>query len=143
MDFPVKLRERTVGYCTLTEDGLYWQLDCSCQVLSDQIERLYCEDKRLGILEREGERLSCHRRLSKASTPQLPPKSGFFTLEPYTPWQGTLAGCPVAGFRSGEMLLFPYDPKLPCPCEPLICFFSIRDGFWQLPMEGTWEITEY
>ncbi len=142
MEFPVLSHGRAVGVCTLTEQGLYWQVDCRCQVLSDRIERLWCGDKRLGVLEREGENLTCHRRVSKASFPQLPPQGGYFTLEREELWRGKVAGCPVEALRRGDTLLFPYDREKPCPCEPLICFFTVRDGFWELPLYGTWEAEE-
>lgn len=142
MEFPIISRGRTVGSCSLTEQGLYWQLDCSCEVLSDRVERLYCEGRRLGVLEREDELLTCRRRLSKASAPELPPKSGYFTLEREERWRGRVADCFVEGLRQGDTLLFPYDPQQPCPCEPLICFFEIKDGFWRLPMDGNWEVQE-
>lgn len=142
MEFPVLSHGRAVGSCTVQEQGLYWQVDCSCRVLSDRIERLYCESRRIGVLELEDGRLTCRRRLSKSSMPELPPKSGCFSLQPFTHWQGEVAGCHVSAFRCGDILLFPYDPDKPCPCEPLICFFTIRDGFWQLPMAGTWQVRE-
>lgn len=144
MDYPVIFEGRAVGNCTITEQGLYWSIDCSCQVLSDRIERLYCGQTRLGVLEREGNRLTCHRRLSKASVPDLPPQSGVLTLAPtsfYTPWQGKLLDYELSCFREGDTLLFPYDPLEPCPCEPLICFFEIRDGFWRLKLQPEWEVS--
>ena len=136
MEYPVVHQGETVGNCIITEQGLYWYVDCTCRVLSDRIERLYCGTKRLGVLEREGENLTCRRRLSKASTPELPPKSGILTLtpeEPRTVWQGTLLGQELTGFQEGDHLLFPYDETKPCPCEPLICFFEVKDGFWRIP----------
>ena len=139
--YPVMYEGGEVGNCSLEEQGLYWLLECRCQVLSDRIERFYSGTKRLGVLEREGDCLYCRRRLSKSSTPELPPKSGVFTLTPvktYDPWSGYLLGMELSGFQDGDMLLFPYDSSKPCPCEPLICFFEIRDGFWRLPKNEEW-----
>jgi len=141
MEYPIIHQGQTVGCCTLSEQGLYWMLDCTCQILSDRVERLYCGTRRLGVLEREGDRLCCKRRLSKASTPELPPAGGFLTLEPTEarePWSGTLLGQRVSCYREGNTLLFPYTAEEPCPCEPLICFFEVRDGFWRLPMQDEW-----
>ena len=137
MDYPVIHQGRTVGTCSVRENGLYWELECTCELLSDKVERLYSGENRLGVLEREGERLACRRRLSKASVPQLPPPSGSFSLKPVParqPWQGTVMGQELSAIREGDTLLFPYDETKPCPCEPLICFFQIADGFWKLTM---------
>lgn len=136
MEYPVIWKGEQIGHVQLIEQGLYWQLVCTCQPLSDRVERLYAGQRRLGVLEREGERLVCRRRLSRASTPELPPPGGVFTLEPTAelrPWQGLLAGISLTGFQDAEKLLFPYAPDRPCPCEPLICFFKVQNGFWTLP----------
>ena len=136
MEFPVMLDGETVGSCLLEEQGLYWRLDCSCQVVSDRVERLYCGMTRLGVLVLERNRLVLRRRLSRAAFPQLPPKSSCFFLKPQeepVPWQGVVLGWELSGFRLGNELLFPYAPDQPCPCEPLFCLFEIRDGFWRLP----------
>jgi len=141
LEYPVVHEGREVGCCTLSEQGLYWVLECSCEVLSDRIERLYSGTKRLGVLEREGDRLFCRRRISKSSTPELPPGTGVFTLvpvEPNQPWHGYILGMELSGYREGDVLLFPYREDQPCPCEPLICFFEVRDGFWRLPMKEEW-----
>ena len=138
MEIPVVLDGKPVGSCILTEQGLYWQINCSCERLSDRVERLYCGQTRLGVLIREGDRLTLRRRLSKASTPQLPPKSGVLTLRPVeepAPWSGEVLGYPLEGIRSGDTLLIPYEDTKPCHCEPLFCFFEIRDGFWRLPLK--------
>ena len=142
MEYPIVYREEIVGNCVLTDQGLYWELTCSCRILSDRVERLYSGETRLGVLERDGDRLRCRRRVSKASTPELPPRSGVFTLTPVRepePWQGELLGYELSGFREGNTLLFPYAADRPCPCEPLICFFEIADGFWRLPLQPQWE----
>ena len=141
MEYPVIHNGQEIGCCQLTEQGLYWNLECSCAVVSDRVERIYCGTRRMGVLEREGERLHCRRRLSRASTPELPPSSGVFTLVPvesYSPWSGRILGKEISGFRDGNTLLFPYDPDQPCPCEPLICFFEIKDNFWRLPIHEEW-----
>lgn len=142
MDYPVVYQEETVGNCTLTDQGLYWMLTCSCRLFSDRVERLYCGEKRLGVLERQGDRLCCKRRISKSSSPELPPAAGVFTLTPVRepePWHGTLLGYALSGFRKGDTLLFPYAADRPCPCEPLICFFEIDGGFWKLPLQQQWK----
>jgi len=136
MEYPVVHQGETVGSCVMEDVGLYWQVACSCRLFSDRVERLYCGDTRLGVLEKEGERLLLRRRLSKSAYPMLPPRSGFFALEPAAeaePWQGYVMGYALKGFRKENRLLFPYDPNGPCPCEPLFCFFEICDGFWRLP----------
>lgn len=139
MEFPVTMEDRVVGSCALTDQGLYWQIDCICDVVSDRVERLYCGTVKLGVLLLEGEKFVLRRRVSKASVPQLPPKSGVLTLAPVEelqPWQGQVLGCELSGFRLGNMLLFPYEGQKPCPCEPLFCFMEIRGGFWRLPLDG-------
>jgi len=141
MEYPVIHNGKEIGSCQLSEQGLYWSLECDCLLFSDNVERIYSGTRRIGVLEREGNRLRCRRRLSKASTPELPPVSGMFTLapvEPYRPWQGSILGKELSGFRDGDMLLFPYHPDEPCPCEALICFFEVRDNFWRLPVNEEW-----
>lgn len=137
MEFPVVLDGKQVGRCELWEEGLYWKLVCVTPVFSDRVERLYCGTVRLGVLEKEGDQLTLRRRLSKSAYPMLPPRSGVLTLGPVEQpevWEGYVLDQYLRGFRRGDTILFPYDPNGPCPCEPLICFFSIQDGFWQLPI---------
>jgi len=139
MEFPVTLDGRAVGSCIVEEQGLYWYLDCSCEVVSDRVERLYCGTVRLGVLLLEEDRFVLRRRLSKSTFPQLPPKSGVFSLKPQeepVPWEGTVFGWPLSGFRLGDTLLISYEAESPCPCESLFCFFEIKDGFWRLPLTG-------
>ena len=137
MEFPIVLDGKPVGCCTVEEQGLYWYLQAECQVLSDRVERLYCGQTRLGVLEREGDRLCLRRRLSRKAVPELPPRNGVLTLKPVQQpelWEGEVLGHKLKGLCVGKELLFPYDPNGPCPCEPLFCFFEIRDGFWRLPL---------
>lgn len=141
MDYPVMHEERLVGSCRIERQGLYWLVDCTCEILSDRVERLYCGQRRLGVLEREEDRLVCRRRISVSSAPELPPKTGVLTLSPVQEkerWEGKVLGKMLSGFREGNMLLFPYDAEQPCPCEPLLCFFEIRGGFWRLPIRDEW-----
>lgn len=138
MDYPVILENEPVGECRLEEQGLYWALDCRCRLISNLVERLYCGTTRLGVLEKENGRLTLRRRLSRAAYPMLPPKSGVLTLRPVEepePWEGWVLDQYLRGVRRGDLLLFPYDSNAPCPCEPLLCFFTIRGGFWQLPLD--------
>ncbi len=142
LEYPIVHQGKQVGSGRLQDDGLYWIVYGDCGLLSDRVERLYAGEARLGVLEREGDRLTCKRRLSKSSTPELPPKAGVFTLEPkkpLTPWKGRILDWELEGFREGDTLLFPYGADQPCPCEGLICFFSVRDGYWQLPLQPGWE----
>ena len=137
MDIPIILEGKTVGNCVLEERGLYWYLEAACMLLTDRVERLYCGACRLGVLEREGNILTLRRRLSKSAYPELPPVSGVLSLRPVEevePWTGTIFGYELTGFRVGQTLLFPYEAEKPCPCEPLFCFFEIKDGFWKLPL---------
>ena len=136
MEFPVVLENQTVGNCSLEDQGLYWSLQCSCAVQSELVERLYCGTKRLGVLEREGDRLVLRRRVSKSSAPELPPVSGVFSLRPMEvpqPWEGEILGHAINGFLVGGDVLVPYEADQPCPCPALFCFFEIRDGFWRIP----------
>lgn len=132
MEFPIVHLGQTVGRCTLKDEGLYWQMHCECQILSDRVERLYLGQQRMGVLERNGNRLTCSKRISKASVPELS-KAGAFSLSPYDVWNGRLLDVPVRCLKQNDKLLFPYREEEPCPCEQLICFFEIKDGFWQLP----------
>lgn len=137
MEFPVVLDGTQVGRCELYEEGLYWRVKCETEILSDRVERLYCGTARLGVLEKENNALVLRRRLSRAAYPMLPPKSGVLTLRPVeqpVAWEGYVLDQYLRGFRREDTIVFPYDPNGPCPCEPLICFFSIKDGFWQLPI---------
>ena len=139
MEYPVIANETVVGNCTLEEDGLYWRITCRCRPRSDRVERLYCGPVKLGVLLLEENLLILKKRVSKASMPILPPESGVFSLDPMdaaVPWEGELAGVRCSGFRTGDTLLFPYDSRKPCPCEPLFCFFEIRDGFWRLRLDS-------
>lgn len=135
MEFPVVHLGQTIGRCRVTDQGLYWSIDCECEILSDGVERLYCGDQRLGVLERSGSVLTCRRRVSKSSMPLL---SQAFSLAPQENRTGFLLGKPVECQMEGEMLLFPYAADEPCPCEQLICFFEIKDGFWRLPVNEQW-----
>ena len=135
MEFPIIHLGQTIGRCTLKDEGLYWQMHCECQVMSDRVERLYFGQQRMGVLERKGDRLVCHRRISKTSMPEL---TGVFSLSPYDVWQGRLLDAPIQCLKQGDVLLFPYREEEPCPCEPLICFFEIKDGFWRLPLRSQW-----
>ena len=135
MEFDVKNHGKTVGTCQLQEKGLYWHLTCRCQVLSNMVERLYAGEKSLGVLDKQDDCLFLSRSLSKTSTPELPPKLGYLTLHPTAEtWQGQVAGYDLCGQLRGEEVLISYDENAPCPCEPLICFFTIEDGFWHLPL---------
>lgn len=148
MEFPILMHDRNVGTCTLEDLGLYWQLRCDCDLLSDRVERLYAEERRLGVMEKEGERLTLRRRISKSSCPELPPKSGVLTLHPVklpepkpemeelAPWEGEVQGYPLKGWLKDDCVLFPYEENEPCPCEPLICFFEVKDGYWRLPLSA-------
>ena len=136
MEFPVIAQGKTVGNCFLEDQGLYWQISCVCWLQSDRVERLYCCSDRVGVLMPQGRELVLNRRVSKASMPSIPPINGIFSLEPVIlpqSWEGKLAGISCCGFQLGDELLFPYGAAAPCPCEPLFCFFEIRDGFWRLP----------
>lgn len=138
MEFPVISGEQIVGNCTVTEDGLYWIITCACRCRSGEIVRLYCGSRNLGVLVPERGQMMMHRRLSKASTPEVPPVNGVFSLEPMelpVPWEGELEGIHCQGFLLGQTLLFPYEKEKPCPCEPMFCFFEIRDGFWRIAAE--------
>ena len=132
-----------IGRCVLRDLGLYWELLCRCQAVSDQVERLYCGEEKLGVLQPSGGELALKRRISKASCPALPPEDGQFSLSPapaWTPWTGRILGydAPQGLSRrdgTGETLQFPYDPDGPCPCPPLFCLFSVEDGFWRLRLD--------
>ena len=137
MEYPVMVKGKPVGNCFVEEQGLYWKLDCRCKLFSDTVERLYCETVRLGVLLRDGDELVLQKRLSKSGFPQFPPTGGIFTVEPVEQleiWQGELWGHSLSGIRVGNRLLVPYEETKPCPCEALFCFFEIKDGFWQLPL---------
>ena len=137
MEYPVIEKRKNVGICHVEEQGLYWKLDCRCSLFSDRVERLYSGTVRLGVLLRDGDQLVLQKRLSKSSFPQLLPTSGVFTVEPVEQpdlWHGELWGHSLSGIRVGDRLLFPYEETKPCPCEALFCFFEIKDGFWQLPL---------
>ena len=145
MKFPVYFDGCEVGSCSVLDQGLYWMIDCACSFRSDHVERLYCGSNRLAVLEQSGDQLVCRRRLSKRSNPEIPPGNGYFSLrpvKPYEPWDGELLGKKYRGFRTEDTLLFPYHADQPCPCEPLICFFSVKDGFWQLPLREEWTKNE-
>lgn len=140
MEYPVIVKEETIGSCRLEQQGLYWELDCTCTYHSGQVERLYCGTRKIGVLEPRGDQLRLQRKLAQSAWPELPPQSGVFSLEPLArpePWKGDVLGFPLEGIRVGNHLLFPYDPQKPCPCEPLFCFFSVEDGFWKLPLPPT------
>ena len=138
MEYPVIHHGETIGVCSLEQRGLYWHLSCHCSGETQKIERLYSGSRSVGVLEPIAGQLVLTRRLPRSSWPELPPEQGSFSLEPEgraVPWEGEIAGCPLKGERVGTMLRFPYDPHRPCPCEPLFCFFEIRDGFWLLPIK--------
>ena len=140
LQFPVLDGGKTVGQCTLLEDGLYWQIRCRCEEMMGVV-RLYAGSRCVGVPEPAEGGLVLQRRVSRSGWPELPPKSGCFTLSPMEPWQGKAAGLSMpAGFcqKDGEMttVRFPFSPDLPCPAMPLLCFFTLRDGFWQLKLDA-------
>ena len=141
MEFPIVHVGQTIGSCTVTDDGLYWLVECRCQIVSNEVERLYFGGCRIGVLERRGQDFICRRRISKASLPEFS-TTGMFSLSPYEIWEGRVLDRPVQGFRDGEDLLFPYRSEEPCPVEELICFFTVRDGFWRLPLQSQWIASE-
>ena len=150
MELSIMNDQEKVGTCMLKDEGLYWYLQCDCRVLSDRIERLYATERNLGVLEKEGNCLTLRRRISKSSCPELPPKSGVLTLHPVKPqlpqqetqeetpqlWEGEVHGYSLKGYLKDDCILFPYDENEPCPCEPLFCFFEVKDGYWQLPLSA-------
>lgn len=143
--YPIEKHGKTVGNCEVTEQGLYWIVTGTCKILSDRVERIYCCGEKIAVLEKDGDSLRCSRMLSKSAYPCLPPADGVFTLEPQKemhPWNGFVLGKRLEGYCDGDTLLFPYDPQVPCPCEALICFFEIRDGFWRLKARPQWLIEE-
>lgn len=140
MKWNVVSENRTVGWCELQEDGLYWKLHCSCQAVSDHIQRLYWNGRCLGVLERQGELLVLQRRFSKASAPDLPPENRLPTLEPEERWRGNVMDCQVPDCvrtwkNYGSLLSFPFSDTSPCPCPPLVCFLTVRDGFWLMKLD--------
>ncbi len=137
MEYPVIHMGQTVGHCTVTDQGLYWLVECCCEILSDRVERLYCGADRLAVLEQDGNTLTCRRMVSKKSVPALE-QINQFSLSPYDVWNGRLLEQPIQCMRQEDVLLFPYRPEEPCPCEPLICFFEIKDGFWRLRLQPEW-----
>jgi len=151
MEIPVMFHERNIGVCTLEDDGLYWKLRCKCEVVSSQVERLYVQKKKIGVLENRDDALYMIKRISKSSSPELPPEKGYFTLHPQEDkvekevqqefeeskeplWEGEVLGHHLKGRLDGDHVLFPYEESQPCPCEPLLCFFEVKDGFWRLPI---------
>ena len=152
MELPVMLNEKNIGTCILEDVGLYWRIQCKCELVSDKVERIYVGEKKMGVLEKVGDYLTMKRMVSKASYPELPPEIGYLTLYPQKKelpmnavqevdvgeqdlWEGEILGYQLKGRKEGEYILFPYDEALPCPCEPLMCFFEIRDGYWTIPIE--------
>jgi len=146
MELPVMMHGKNVGCCVLQESGLYWELQCRCDLVSDLVERIYVGEKKLGVLEKYENKLCMNKRVSKSSCPELPPVKGYFTLHPEVEeqpehscedeiWEGEILGYHLKGKRDGEWLLFPYDESEPCPCEPLLCYFEVKDGYWRIPVD--------
>ena len=140
MQFSVMEQNQIVGSCSVERVGLYWQLRCRCRPKMTGILRLYTGMRCVGVLEPEDDALCLSRKLSCSGWPELPPRDSCFRLSPASPmehWQGTVLDQTLTGGffrREGEesVLLFPFAEDNPCPCIPLLCFFSIADGFWQL-----------
>lgn len=140
MEFDVLSEGRTVGKCTLQEQGLYWELSCLCEGEFSQIRRLYWNGRCLGVLEQNGKELTLQRRFSKASAPELPHCGRLPTLEPEQQWQGKVLDCQVPSClrtwkETGSVLSFPFSGDSPCPCLPLLCFFEVKDGQWLLHLD--------
>ncbi len=140
MKWEVLYHDRPVGWCDLQEDGLYWKLTCRCQAVSGRIERLYWNGRCLGVLERQGEQLTLERRFSKVSAPGIPSETRLPTLEREELWQGSVLDCPMPPCirtwkNYGSLLSFPFSDASPCPCPPLVCFFTVRDGFWLMKLD--------
>lgn len=138
MELTVIHEEKSIGLCRVEDLGLYWDIACRCRRLSDRVERLYCGTRSLGVLEREGEALRLHRRVSKASLPDFPPENGKLSLLPL--WQGRIFDCTLpAGQLLDGKVWYPASPDREFPCMPLFCFFHMeqRQGrrYWTIPIE--------
>ena len=133
MNLAVKLGEETIGTCRVEDLGLYWELHCSCHWSSDQVERLYWREHRLGVLERERDQLIMNRRIPKSKLPGFPEKDEPLHLHACR----TVLGChlPPAREENGK-LWYPWREDAPFPCMPLACLFSVeetnRGYYWTL-----------
>jgi len=139
LEYPVIADGISVGTCQIEDLGLYWEVRCNCRCISDRVERLYCGKKVIGVLLLDEGRLVLRRRLSKVSVPELPPQNGLFSLRALpdvAQWSGSVFGHDLDGIKVEDDLCFPYYSDQPCPCEPLICFFKIDNGFWKLNLKN-------
>lgn len=136
MEFSVLHQGEIVGLCRFTELGLYWNVECHCKLLSDRVQRLYWNEHRLGVLERQGNELCLSRHIAKKSLPGFPGETRSLYLQP--PVQILDCRLPPTKEKDGR-LWYPYQADGPFPCMPLACFFSLeREGerdYWVISRE--------
>lgn len=119
---PMTYNGRACGLATLRREGLYVQVTCDSEPVTDEIVRAYLTgaggQAALGVLVPESGRLRLRRRMAAS---QLPGED--FTSvriagreDAWTPWEGEIAGQTVPGARvrveNGRRLAaLPYSPR--------------------------------
>ena len=91
-----------VGTAQITQEGLYYLVDCRCSIPSSEVLRAYAEQEEgsavcLGVLVPEDGTLCLRRRFSRSAFPANPTSITVAGAEgTWRDWSGDVAGVPIS-----------------------------------------------
>ena len=142
MELNVCARGEVIGTCTVEDQGLYWSVYCICRKYTTQLVRLCGAGCNLGIAEPEGDHLILRKKVSKCGLPGFPPRKEC-VLRPVAETAVDVCGIRLSGDVEEEIggtkLYIPFENNRPHPCMALMCFWSLRNGFWIMHMNDRGE----
>ena len=128
-----------VGWCSVKDEGLYWDLECDCVPKSNEMMSLFGAGHYLGLPERIKDRCYLRRRITKRSVPGFFPEADVLLL-PREQKTVTALGRILTGYmdqiKGRTVLRIPGCNTSPHPCIPLFCFSEYRNGFWLFYPDG-------
>lgn len=138
MDLNVYARGNAVGTCSVSDQGLYWNVHCVCKRYAPYPVRLLGAGFNLGVAEIQGESLVFRRKLSKSSVPGFPSSDGCVLVPVYPARMDVCGYCLEADVEKtscGTRIFIPFVNNGTNPCMPLMCFWHIKDCFWILNLD--------
>lgn len=122
---PMQYGGSPCGTAVLRRDGLYYQVECICDLVTESVVRAYLECAKpvcLGVLIPDGGRLCLRRRISASQLPD-PPFSAVTVASgesEWAPWSGMVCGCEITDALSrragaGQVIAIPYAAGEPFP----------------------------